>query len=223
MDVFWANFPGCECLKRILLDCGFDNEFSISIINNDAINLIEAHLNENREIVQNLGGCHKQFYEKQTRIALLPAHTLTLSKLPEFIKSKSNELKNNHPAFSSVLSAMVNTASKNYQKHPNAHRYPKLLHDFAMYTYLTSGKASYKMICRNLPLPRESTISKLLKNLGCNAFSFCIFINLLTNELNNFVKIQSFTHFLRMVIDFQVHRTAIDVRIKALRKTLNAI
>lgn len=169
MDVLWTNFPGCECLKRILLACGFDNKFSLSNIDNDAINLIEAHLNENREIIQNLDGCHKHFYEKQTRITLLPGHHLTLSKLPEFIKTKSydtsTELENNHPAFSSVLSSMVSTALDNYNKPPNTHRYPKLLSDFATYTYLSSGKASYKMICRNLPLPKESTICKLLKNL----------------------------------------------------------
>lgn len=174
MDVLWANFPGCECLKRILLACGFDNEFSLCSIDKDAINLIESHLNENREIIQNLDGCHKQFYEKQTRIKLLPGHYLTLSKLPEFIKSNSSESKKlvekNHPAFSSVLSAMVTTALDNHNKPPNTQRYPKLLTDFAMYTYLSSGKASYKMTCRNLPLPKESTICKLLNISGCNAF-----------------------------------------------------
>lgn len=129
--------------------------------------MIEAHINENREIIQKIDCSHKQMYERITRFTLLPGHRLTLSNLPEFFKSKSydTELKKNHPAFSSVLSTMVTTALDNYNKPPNTHRYPKLVTDFAMYTYLSSGKASYKMLCRNLPLPKEPTICKLLKNL----------------------------------------------------------
>lgn len=160
------NFPGCKCLKQLLLACGFNTKFSLCSINNDSLNLIEAHLNENREIIKNFDCDHKQFYEKQTRFTLLPGHRLTLSKLPEFVKLKScdNELKKNHPAFSSILSEMITTALDNYNKPPNTHRYPDLVTDFAMYTYLSSGKASYKMLCRNLPLPKESTIRKLQKS-----------------------------------------------------------
>lgn len=158
----WTKFPGCECLKQFLISCGFDSEFSLLNLDDSAITLIDQHLDQNRHLIESLNCSHKQIYSTQPKIQLLPGHRLLLSKLPEFIESqlatKSRNVDVGHQAFSPVLKTMISTALDNYDKPPNTHRYPKLLTDFSIYTYLSSGKSSYKMICRNLPLPKESTV-----------------------------------------------------------------
>lgn len=129
---------------------------------------MERHIDQNRSIIECLDCCHKQIYVSQTNVKISPGHRAILLNIGEYFKeiSHSNEPSpTSSTAFSSVMNAMISTGFKNHNKLPNRRRYPKLLTDFAIYTYLSGGKASYKMLCRNLPMPNEGTICKLITRL----------------------------------------------------------
>lgn len=65
-------------------------------------------------------------------------------------------------ALSPVMNEMIAVGVANSKKTPNNHEYSKLVSDFGMYSYLASGKSSYRVLCRNLPLPQEATICKIM-------------------------------------------------------------
>lgn len=148
------------------MGCGFDSELSLCSINEATIGSIEKHVDENPHILENLDCIHKQIYEKQTKMKFVPGHHLLLLNIPECVKActKPQNISNEYSidGFSAVLKAMAQTAENNYRKPPNTRRYPKLLMDFGIYTYLSCGKACYKMLAANLPLPKDVTICECL-------------------------------------------------------------
>lgn len=158
----WNNFPGCNCLKHFLTVCGFDNEISLLAMNNEVIKRIELHINQNPHLTQGVECIHKESYLTGTNFTLLPGHSNFLLNLPEHLKSKLRitEINKDHASFSSVLSAMIEATTGNFNRAPKAHRYSKILLDFSIYVYLLGGKALYKFLGENLPLPKVPTISK---------------------------------------------------------------
>lgn len=160
-ETFWCDFPGCECIKSILIECGFDNKFSLCNIDEASIQMIEKHIQENPNIIQNLKCNHKEQYEKQSNMKFLPGHNALLLNIKEHIKSQDDKTEYKMDGCSTVLKSMVLTADDNYQKEPNRRRFPKLLMDFGIYTYLSCGKSCYKMLAENLPLPKVPTICEL--------------------------------------------------------------
>lgn len=148
-------------MQHILIECAFDSEFSLCSIDDNSIKLIENHINDNRNILDNINCDHREMYRAQTTVKLLPGHRTTLLNMKDIFKE--NKMKEDHaqdPALSCIMNTMITTARKNW-KPLNTRRYPKLITDFAIYTYLCSGKSSYKMLSKNLPLPQTTTICKL--------------------------------------------------------------
>lgn len=66
-------------------------------------------------------------------------------------------------SFSPILREMIISASSNYHKTPNAHRFSKLLMDFSVYMYIMAGKATYDILCANLPLPKSGTVGMIFR------------------------------------------------------------
>lgn len=67
-----------------------------------------------------------------------------------------------HPAFSAILRELISSALTNFNRDPKGRKYSEILFDFAIYMYILAGKASYEVMCGNLPLPQVTTICKCL-------------------------------------------------------------
>lgn len=126
-------------------------------MNSDVIKTIEKHLNDNRNILQDLKCSHKEIYGKQEHFKFLPGHSVFLLSLPNMFSMESRtkaieeEGKWMNPAFSGVLSEMVQSAIVKT-------KFTKTLMDFSMYQYLMGGRACYKVLAANLPIPKVGTI-----------------------------------------------------------------
>lgn len=81
-----SKFP--EPIINILEKCGFDCEIALSEIDADCIDLIEKHLNKNRDLVKST------VYENQDEVKILPGHRQIIASIPEHIKKfKTNQTK----------------------------------------------------------------------------------------------------------------------------------
>lgn len=154
------------------MECAFDNEYSLKCINDAVIETIQNHINQNRHILQGIECCHKTIYCNQETFKLLPGHILFLKSLPDEIKSIADALVNNiqnnlnseNPTYSSVLNEMTRCAIVNFNEdksYPRRPQFSKTLINFSVYQYLIGGKACYKFLAENLPIPRATSIGKL--------------------------------------------------------------
>lgn len=74
MDNFWIEFPGCECLKRVLINSGYDNLASLKCISFDLLSELEKDIQKNRHVLQTLNCGHKKAYLEQNTFEFLPGH-----------------------------------------------------------------------------------------------------------------------------------------------------
>lgn len=173
-DTFWSQFSGCNCIRHFLMECAFDNEYALKCINDAVIETIQNHINQNRHILQGIECCHKTIYSNQKTFKLLPGHILFLKSLPDEIKSIAlvnniqpsiqHNLNSKNPAYSSVLNEMTRCAIENFnedESYPRRPQFSKTLTNFSVYQYLIGGKACYKFLAENLPIPRATSIGKL--------------------------------------------------------------
>lgn len=163
MDKIWNDFPGCECLKLILINSGYDNLASLNCINCDSLTKLEDDIEKNRQIVENLTCDHKNIYLERDTFQFLPGHrALLIEWCKNQLKDHQDDLFNkNHPAFSTILSEIIGSALNNYNKSANSHRYSEVLVDFSIYLYIMAGKACYETLSLNLPIPKAGTICTL--------------------------------------------------------------
>lgn len=142
---------------------GFDTPGNLYGLTELQLSQLEQEINPS--IFENLDtGCpHIKAYKdasESKKFRFLIGHRLQILKAAQ-IQPRSNENSAfEHPGFSVLLQAMINTALNNYEKSANNNRYTDLITDFAIYIYIMAGKACYEVISANLPLPAASTISK---------------------------------------------------------------
>lgn len=190
----WRTFPSCDCLKQMLLKCGFDSpEYLKGVVKVDELTELEKYIDQDRTILNFPVCLHKETYANQKTFKFLPFHRILILNWSANADTCSNSIDSisiEHPALSPVLREMIRAALSNYKKLPTNNRYPDLLMDFAMYLYIMAGKASYEVICANIPIPKAGTIRKsknLAKqylNTGLIKFSFQLIIYIKTkNEL----------------------------------------
>lgn len=163
MDKIWNNFPGCECLKFILMDSGYENLASLKCINDKLLSDLEKYVEENRSILDNLTCNHKNKYLQRKTFEFLPGHrALLIDWCENQLKDYSNDaFTRNHPAFSTILRELIGSALNNQNKPIRSHRYSEKLIDFSIYLFIMAGKACYETISLNLPIPKSSTICRL--------------------------------------------------------------
>lgn len=146
-----------------MMQSGFDNHHSLSLIDETAIKRVQSYINENRQFLDSIDCHHKNMYQRQEQFNFLPAHYIALMNKQNFVHVRS-PIQNslfllNNRAFSPLLKALIETALKNFGRDQNGFRYPNLIHDFAVYIYMMGGKANYEILSANLPLPSVVTIS----------------------------------------------------------------
>lgn len=56
------------------------------------------------------------------------------------------------------MKELINSLKQNENVPLNGCRYTEALQSFATYIYMLSGKAAYKVLCSNLPLPQACSI-----------------------------------------------------------------
>lgn len=161
------SFPGCQCLKHLLIECGFDNVFTLKMISETHLSELENYINPIRQSLLNGLNCnHASNYMNQSIFKFLPGHRIILLNWPAQIQIDSNRTNEmfsvDHPAFSPVLRETIIYALKNYNKDPKNRQFSDLLSQFSIYMYILAGKASYEMISANFHLPKVPTICKCL-------------------------------------------------------------
>lgn len=177
-DKIWNGFPGCVCLKSILIECGFDNIPSLMTINDGEIRNLEEYIGNNRSITEKLTCDHSKSYGASSgtsnKFQFLPGHRAILLDWCQNTLHAPSSVHNNtftmeDPAFSPLLRAMIGSARSLHGTPPNTHRFPPLLIDFSIYTYIMAGRACYDVLCANLPLPKTGTIGIVffLQKIGC--------------------------------------------------------
>lgn len=148
-----------DCLIRLLKQGGYDNMFSIKLLNHELIDQLEVFANER---------------SPGTNFKILPGHRAALLALPKLVEQceknidESNAMSQNRiqsyehtvvdNKFSFIFSKLIETAQNNINKAPNHRRYSDEIHSFAMYLYIMGGKAAYEVLSKNIPLPQTSTI-----------------------------------------------------------------
>lgn len=162
-DKIWNYFPGCVCLKYILIRFGYDNKASLMCVNDERLTKLEEFIQSDRSIVDELTCEHAEFYSSPTQFQFLPGHRAVLS---DWCQNKINEVPDGmftieNEAFSPTLREIIASALSNHTKPPNAHRFSKVLIDFSIYMYIMAGKACYETLCANLPLPKSGTVGKV--------------------------------------------------------------
>lgn len=146
-------------IVRILSECGFDTDASISRITPDTIKEIEEYVNVDLSILNNTS------YDGVSNFKLKPGHKSYILNLPnqldrlkQFNCDAKEECKVSD--FSHMLRTFVETAERNFGKHPNGFRYNDSCRYFCTFIYLMSGRACYETLSANLPIPKANTICK---------------------------------------------------------------
>lgn len=163
MDTFWNKFPGCACLKSILINSGFDNRASLKCMNSNLISEIEKDVENDRSFLENLTCDHKNRYLNHNKFEFIPGHrALIIDWCENDLNSddRNDVFDKNHPAFSYILKELIDSAMQNYKKHPNTRRYSNKLKDFCIFLYIMAGRACYETLSENLPIPKAGSICK---------------------------------------------------------------
>lgn len=134
-------------IKTILIENGFDNDISLSQLNEDFISILEG-------TVSNV-------------FKFLPGHRvllLGLSKRVEGYREWKKENKTtsidllNSQNVSFIFKELMKTASNNCNVEAKRRRYSDAIKNFGIYLYIMCGKQAYEVISNNLPFPHPGTI-----------------------------------------------------------------
>lgn len=178
----WNKWHGCQCVKQILLENGYDSSCSLKLLDDSNLDDLENCVEKDwQTILSSIEKCsHFEIYSKQQKSGqkfkfLLGHRALLLNWCKELNKPANEETIHDehideskleklsfsikHPAFSPIMKELIISALINYKKSANNHRFADLLRDFAIYIYIMAGKAAYEIIAANIPL--HKSISKL--------------------------------------------------------------
>lgn len=152
------NLP--ECLKKILIFCGYNTMLSLQNISPQSIPEIERFINENqlgRGITKSFDCCCSETYSEQEKFHLLPGHKAVIIALPEIVKKHQEQSRYEIPAYLPfILREFIQTAENN--KDRNIPTYSEALKSFATFLFVKCGRSGYEFLSQNLPLPCTNTI-----------------------------------------------------------------
>lgn len=170
----WCKLELPICLKKILIFCAYESVDSLRMLDKEKIAEVESHISEfGRCLLDELDCCHNERYKNQTTFKFLPGHRSILLSLSNYAQkiyeerinqnvSQLSEQNNEHSkcSYSVILTELLKTAQNNAKKSKNQASYSDLIRYFCTFIYLTSGRACYEILYRNLPIPSTKTICK---------------------------------------------------------------
>lgn len=148
-----------------MFQCGFDIPQYLEYIDEKNLDDLEKHVDQDRTILgnSNLKCQHITIYVNQSKFKFLPLHRILILNWFRLTNSEQLEkdiVKIEHPAFSSILRALIRTALSNYDKPPRNNRFSEIIFDFSIYLYIMAGRNCYETIAANLPIPKVGTIGE---------------------------------------------------------------
>lgn len=90
-----------ECVKQLLIECGYDKVLSLQELDAEKLHKIEKHINENRHMIEKLNCCNAETYKVQREFHFIPGHEAIVLGIPAQIKkyrenrSKKSQLAKN--------------------------------------------------------------------------------------------------------------------------------
>lgn len=158
------------CIKRILIESGYDNEISIKSLDEGTIIEIEAFIEASRrEILEGISCCFSNMYQTKQPFRFAPGHRSLILQLPNLLKrSEENVEYQTLEYVSPILNELIQVSKRNFEKAPLQHRYSDIIKHFSTYIYMIGGKNCYEILCHNLPMPKTPSICK--HTFGSNEF-----------------------------------------------------
>lgn len=167
---FWPKFEHFlnnripKILISLLKNNGYENAFSLKLLNYNTVDYLEKNGLNNTE--------YAAIYDK-----LLPGHRASLLALPELVQefqrsySDDQAINTNSedPRYSFILQQLIKTAEKNSDKDPKHRRFSEEIQYFSILLYIMCGKASYEILSNNLPLPQANTVCMLIFLQWCSS------------------------------------------------------
>lgn len=172
-----------ECIKEILTSCAYTSLSSLKGICAENIVQIEKYVNTKRDVIANLKCSHSETYKKQCEFQFLPGHRNFILTIAKTIDKELDQLSEDellfkliekNPHFSVVMKELMKTALRNGQRMKNNAEYSEIIRHFATYLFIMCGRASYTVLCKNLPLPSIPAIRKFMlkEMLRCSSVYF---------------------------------------------------
>lgn len=170
----FENFIGEKlpaCIKSILNLCGYNTFLSLREIKQRDITEIEECVKKNfsTQILQ-LHCCHAEYYISKishAQFKLLPGHETLIMALPKYAeklqKTYLKQITDLKGRYSFILNELIQTAEENRFNDIHHTIYSDEIRSFAVYVFLLCGRACYKMLKANLPIPSIPTIRKFEK------------------------------------------------------------
>lgn len=66
------------CIKRVLIFSAYTTEISLLELDESKLELLESHINENRQVLSDLNCCFSDDYKNQSQFHFLPGHRATI-------------------------------------------------------------------------------------------------------------------------------------------------
>lgn len=116
--VAFENFIGEEipqCVKGVLITCGYDSLFSLGEIKETHIESMENYITANHiDTIKAFNCCHSSYYKNLNIFRFLPGHAAIVSAIPKYVEKYKNAHKSSHfdpkGRYSFILEEMIRTA-----------------------------------------------------------------------------------------------------------------
>lgn len=197
------NLP--ECVKKILIFCGYDTITSMKSISAQDVKDIEILVrNESsgRELIQSLNCCYSKDYREQDEFHFLPGHKSVILALPRIVHEYQHQNFIIPSYFSYVLRELISTAVNNRENLRPV--YSEAIKSFATFLFLKCGRSCYEFLYKNLPLPCINTICKFIDHLSiivANDNFDCITVNRIDQSKERMIEGQLRTKELSEYLD----------------------
>lgn len=86
----------------------------------------------------------------------------TIHNLQDELNNKNDKEKST----SEILNLLIQSAQNNVNKKSGGFRYAETLKEFGSYIFMLAGRVAYETLCKNIPLPSISSVSRYLQQQG---------------------------------------------------------